>query len=68
MEVLFYSIDASQWESLVADLLELHYDPAYRKSTNNNYPSLKDALQLNATRLDDAAIADMAAILLADQV
>jgi len=61
------AIDASQWESLVADLLELHYDPAYRKSTNNNYPSLKDALHLNATRLDDAAIADMAAILLADQ-
>jgi tRNA 2-selenouridine synthase len=61
------AIDASQWESLVADLLELHYDPAYRKSTNNNYPSLKDALQLNATRLDDAAIADMAAILLTNQ-
>ncbi len=61
------AIDASQWESLVADLLELHYDPAYRKSTNNNYPSLKDALQLNATRLDDAAIGDMAATLLADQ-
>ena len=61
------AIDASQWESLVADLLELHYDPAYRKSTNNNYPALKDALQLNATRLDDAAIGDMAAILLADQ-
>ena len=62
------AIDASQWESLVADLLELHYDPAYRKSTNSNYPALKDALQLNATRLDDAAIGDMAAILLADQV
>jgi tRNA 2-selenouridine synthase len=62
------AIDASQWESLVADLLELHYDPAYRKSTNNNYPLLKDALRLNATRLDDAAIADMAATLLADQV
>lgn len=61
------AIDASQWESLVADLLELHYDPAYRKSTNNNYPALKDALQLNATRLDDAAIGDMAATLLADQ-
>ena len=61
------AIDASQWESLVADLLELHDDPAYRKSTNNNYPALKDALQLNATRLDDAAIGDMAATLLADQ-
>ena len=61
------AIDASQWESLVADLLELHYDPAYRKSTNNNYPALKDALRLNATHLDDAAIGDMAAILLADQ-
>lgn len=61
------TVDESQWETLVAELLDLHYDPAYRKSTNNNYPALKDALHLNATHLDGAAIDEMAARLLTDQ-
>lgn len=28
---------AGQWDSLVADLLERHYDPAYRRSLANNF-------------------------------
>jgi tRNA 2-selenouridine synthase len=31
-------IDAGDWDALVADLLVKHYDPAYRRSTLNNYP------------------------------
>jgi tRNA 2-selenouridine synthase len=61
------AIDESQWETLVADLLELHYDPAYRKSTSNNYPALRNALRLNATRLDHAGVDELAATLLSAQ-
>ena len=61
------AIDESQWETLVTDLLELHYDPAYRKSTANNYPALEHARQLNATRLDESGIDALAATLLSAQ-
>jgi tRNA 2-selenouridine synthase len=29
--------DRGEWHPLVADLLEHHYDPAYRRSTRMNY-------------------------------
>jgi tRNA 2-selenouridine synthase len=36
-------IDARDWHALVADLLVKHYDPAYRRSTLNNYPGSAQA-------------------------
>lgn len=34
------------WEAFVRELLEDHYDPAYRKSSFSNYPQLENALQI----------------------
>lgn len=38
-----------QWNSLVRELLETHYDPAYRKSSDSNYMQLPQALSLFVT-------------------
>jgi tRNA 2-selenouridine synthase len=43
-----------EWQELVADLLSRHYDPAYQRSTTNNFPQLKDARQLHLPTLDAA--------------
>ncbi len=42
-----------EWSALVADLLVRHYDPAYQRSTANNFPRLKDARQLHLATLDE---------------
>lgn len=39
-------IERGAWDELVADLLERHYDPAYRRSTGNNYVLLGSAAVL----------------------
>ena len=38
------------WDALVADLLESHYDPAYRRSLFRNY---RDAQQAQAVTVSD---------------
>lgn len=43
-----------QWEGLVADLLESHYDPAYRRSLFRNY---KEAEQAEAVEVSDIGAA-----------
>jgi len=48
-------IDAAQWEMLVGDLLDTHYDPAYRRSMEHNYAGLSEAAPLSLPRLDPAA-------------
>jgi tRNA 2-selenouridine synthase len=35
---------ASDWDTLVADLLDVHYDPAYRRSIERNFPRIADAI------------------------
>ncbi len=37
---------AGNWDAFVRELLEDHYDPAYRKSTSANYPRLPQAVSL----------------------
>ena len=37
-------LEAGDWDSLVRDLLESHYDPAYRKSLSRNYRGAQDAV------------------------
>ena len=54
----------SEWPALVADLLSRHYDPAYLRSTANNFPHLKDARQLHLTTLDDSDLLHAAQSLL----
>ena len=53
--------DAGDWERLVADLLESHYDPAYRKSTQRNYARLESAPLLRPRDLSAGSIAALAA-------
>ncbi|MGH8751045.1 MAG: tRNA 2-selenouridine(34) synthase MnmH, partial [Burkholderiales bacterium] len=37
---------AGEWDALVLELLEQHYDPAYSKSTLKHYARYQDALKL----------------------
>jgi len=53
--------DRGDWPSLVADLLENHYDPAYRKSTHRNYVQLERAHVFRPRDLASPAIAVLAA-------
>jgi len=49
-----------EWRSLVARLLEEHYDPAYRRSAARNFAKLPQAAVLRVPAADDAAFADLA--------
>jgi tRNA 2-selenouridine synthase len=57
--------DRGDWEALVADLLENHYDPAYRRSTHRNYTRLEEARVLRPRDLDAPAIEALASELAA---
>ena len=57
-------IDAREWPALVADLLATHYDPAYLRSMEKNYPGLVDAALLDVPRLDDTGFDSGASALL----
>ncbi len=45
-------IDTGSWDTLVADLLANHYDPAYLRSMNSNYAGLASAAILHLPSLD----------------
>lgn len=52
---------AGQWETLVSELLDQHYDPAYRKSTQRNFLSIASPLVIRAneaTATEMHALAD----------
>jgi tRNA 2-selenouridine synthase len=53
-----------QWEPLVRELLELHYDPAYRNSTLRHYPQIADGLTFEAPDLSAAQMASLASKIL----
>ena len=55
--------DRGEWEQLVEDLLVAHYDPAYRRSTQKNYPGLATAQVLQPRDLSPASIARLAEVL-----
>lgn len=48
------------WEALVGRLLEEHYDPAYRRSAQRNFPRLPQARVLQVASGDEATFAAMA--------
>lgn len=48
------------WPQLVARLLEEHYDPAYRRSAQRNFPRLPEARVLRVPATDDTAFAGLA--------
>jgi len=58
-------IERAQWDALVADLLENHYDPAYRRATLKNFEHLAKAQVLRPAKLDVDALKHMATQLIA---
>jgi len=59
-------IEDKRWDELVADLLANHYDPAYRRATLRNFAHLAEAQVLRPSKLDSAAIEQLAAQLIAE--
>ena len=49
------------WEALVRELLEMHYDPAYTRSTLKHYPQLARGNPLVVTANEDSAFEHIAA-------
>ena len=45
---------ACDWDALVAELLEGHYDPTYARSLGRNFPREEDALTLELQRTSRA--------------
>ena len=52
---------SDNWDALVRELLERHYDPAYTRSTLKHYPQLAQAAPLIVTANNDAAFECIAA-------
>jgi tRNA 2-selenouridine synthase len=52
---------AGEWDALVRELLETHYDPAYTRSTLKHYPHYADGMRLEVTADSDAAFDGLAA-------
>ena len=56
---------AGEWDALVRELLETHYDPAYTRSTLKHYPHHADGMRLEVSADSDAAFGQLAARCLA---
>jgi len=54
-----------RWDEFVAELLTLHYDPAYTKSIYSHYPDYEQAPQLHLNTLDNQGFQTLAAEALA---
>ena len=52
---------ARDGDTLVRELLEIHYDPAYTRSTLKHYPYYAQGMQLAVTADSDAAFGELAA-------
>lgn len=53
-------IHAGEWPTLVRELLELHYDPLYRRSQNHNFTAMQDSRNFSTDDLSAAGIARLA--------
>lgn len=58
---------AGDWDMLVGELLEQHYDPSYSRSIAKNFPRHKDALIVSPHGLDDATLRELAREVIARQ-
>jgi len=54
-------IDNGNWSELVRELLDLHYDPHYRRSQDRNYTGMQDPACFTTDDLSAAGIARLAA-------
>jgi tRNA 2-selenouridine synthase len=57
---------AGEWDLLVAELLEAHYDPAYARSLGKNYTQAPNAPRFNLDDPGDAACRALARRVLDD--
>jgi tRNA 2-selenouridine synthase len=57
-----------QWREFVARLLAEHYDPAYRRSSLNNFVRLPEAEALRVESADESAFLDIARRMLEERV
>ncbi|MEY4730871.1 MAG: hypothetical protein RL020_2029 [Pseudomonadota bacterium] len=53
-----------RWNELVNELLQLHYDPAYRNSTLNHYPQIADGQTFEAADLSSTQMPALASKIL----
>lgn len=49
-----------EWDQLVLELLERHYDPAYTRSTTKHYPHYDEAVALHPRDISDAGFCEAA--------
>jgi len=57
--------EAGDWDTLVAELLALHYDPTYGRSLERNFPSAQQALRIEVGDVSPAGFAALAREVLA---
>jgi tRNA 2-selenouridine synthase len=55
-----YAKDA-RWQALVCELLEVHYDPLYRRSQNHNFSGFSTSATFTSSDLSPAGIESLAA-------
>ena len=60
-------VEAGDFQTLVAELLERHYDPLYERSQNRNYRDFAEADRLTADDLGPEAIESLAGRVLANR-
>jgi tRNA 2-selenouridine synthase len=58
---------AAQWPELFGELMREHYDPLYERSMSRNFAGLSQAGMVELADGSDAALADVAQRLLADE-
>jgi tRNA 2-selenouridine synthase len=51
---------AGDWDALVSELLEVHYDPMYRRSIDRNFPRIADALDVEPSTLGESGFRALA--------
>jgi tRNA 2-selenouridine synthase len=51
---------ASEWDLLIAELLDIHYDPLYARSIRDNFPRIAEAIVVEPSAVSGAAFAAVA--------
>jgi len=54
---------AGDWDALIAELLETHYDPTYARSLEQNFPAARDAVKLEASDSTASGFGTLARVL-----
>ena len=47
--------NAGEWDRVIAELLDLHYDPAYGRSIGRNFPRIAEAVTVEPAAASDDA-------------